>query len=158
MIPLDFTSDVYSTVLKIMNTICFLLLVVCFAYLAILLGLVHLDRIKDYKDKRAITVALGYIFGAIALHLLLLEYTGISLLVPPTDVPFFLEFMRYVQLAAFIGLAILVMIFFVTVTIKPFKRSMGEIAFVSFVCIIFLVCINWWLFEEFGVLLLQPLT
>lgn len=151
---LDIFYESYNQLMAIFNYICFAALVVLIAYLFITTAMGQIWA-KPYKGY-SIT-AIVSIITLLGLHFSL-EAFGISLLVPPNQTYYFVEFMHFIQYIASISVVIIGTILFLAVVIGKFDGAYNKVAMSALVALILLGIIHWYVEDTFGVLIIFPPT
>jgi small basic protein len=149
---LNLVGDTYSSVMAVVNYVCFAALCGCcvIIYIAGVVGQFH----HYYK-----TMAVGSFLLVVVLcviHYFLLQNLGIPLLVPPVGSPYFTEFMHVIQYLVTLAVVILGGVIFGTALLSRFDRFYSHAFMSALMFLIVLVGIHYYIFDSFGIPLIFP--
>lgn len=138
--------------MAVINYICFGSLVGCCVYIywAAMIGQVS----KSYKQLAV--GALIYVCILIGVHSVLVTEFGITLLMPPIETPYFIEFIRVIQFLASVAVVLLAAFIFAAAALKNIAKEYGKHAVSALIFLVILIFLHNWVLEQTGVPLIFP--
>ena len=148
---LDLAGDIYSSVMAVVNYICFTAFCACcvIIYVAGAIGQFH-----SYYKSMAIGSFLTVVVLLVA-HFSLQNF-GITILVPPIGTPYFTEFMHVIQYLVTIAVVILVIVIFATALLSRLDRYYTSALRSAVIFLIVLICLHYYIYDNFGISLIFP--
>jgi hypothetical protein len=154
MLLLDLAGGTYSQIMAVVNFICFGSLCGCAAYVFVAVVLGHFsNQYKRYA--MSALVAFGVL---LIIHFTLLEHTGITLLVPPVDTPYFTAFIHVIQYLASISVVVLAAATFLMAVLSRLDKAYHHGFVNGVIYLIILAVIHWYVFDNFGIQIIFPPT
>jgi hypothetical protein len=149
---LDLAGDMYSSLMAIVNYVCFAALCGCcvVVYIAGVIG-----QLQHFYKHMAV-VAIMIIVVLFVVHYFMLENLGIPLLVPPIGTPYFTDFMHIIQYLATFAVVILGAVIFVTALLSRLDHLYGHAFMSALLFLIVIVIIHYYINDNFGVPLIFP--
>ncbi|MFX1293374.1 MAG: hypothetical protein ACFFD2_00750 [Promethearchaeota archaeon] len=154
LIILGFAEDSYNQILAIANFLCFG--AVCLCVVAIFIIITVGQFIGKYKS--IALISLFILICLFTIHFILLDLTGIPLLVPPVKTIYFTEFMHILQYIASFAVLILGVIIFTMAALSRLDKGYQHYLISGVISLIILLLIHYYLFESFGIQLIFPPT
>jgi len=149
---LDIADETYSSVMAVVNYVCFAALCGCcvVVYFAGVIG-----QLQNYYKG----IAVGAIIGVIVLLVInyfFIQYLGISLLVPPIGTPYFTDFMHVIQYLASIAVVLLAIVIFATALLSKLDRYYSHTLMSALLFLFVIVGLHFYIYNIFGILLIFP--
>ena len=151
---LDLAEEAYSSIMIVVNFICFGALCLCITFIFVVWTIGQYDGAYKHVAHGAFLL----VIGLLVIHYITSTYFGIPLVVPPMGTPYFAEFMHIIQYVVTIAFVFLLIALFILGIVSRLDHFYSHPFMSACIAFVILVGLHFYVADQFGVMLIFPPT